>query len=197
MEPGGLTLQREIGLLVRRQSSLHKLLLPVMKKSREFIFTWRQEPGGRMLTQGWREAEQTLPGAGGIPPATLWGPPPGPRPLRTITVTAGRSAAVGGRGTASQVSGREGDTACRPTTQQGAVRPLWGRRCDRQRHPGTGREVSVSPSHPSSLHAWHAPAQARTPSSASLSSRSVTASELSPSPPAQTPPLWAARPLMT
>ena len=182
MEPGGLTLQREIGLLVRRQSSLHKLLLPVMKKSREFIFTWRQEPGGRMLTQGWREAEQTLPGAGGIPPDTLWGPPPGPCPLRAITVTAGRSVAVGGRSTASRLRGREGDTARHATTQQGAVRPLWGRRCDRQWHPGTGREVSVSPSHPSSPRAWHAPAQARTPSSASLSSRSVTASELCPLP---------------
>ena len=82
MEPGGLTLQREIGLLACRQSSLHKLLLPVMKNSREFIFTWRQESGGRMLTQGWREAEQTLLGAGGIPPGTLWGPPLGLRPLK-------------------------------------------------------------------------------------------------------------------
>lgn len=40
------------------------------------------------------------------------------------------------------------------------------------------------------------PLPGQTPS-ASLSSRSVTASKLSPSPPAQTPPLWAARPLLT
>lgn len=38
MEPRGLTLQREIGLLVLRKLSLHKLLLPVIKKSSEFIF---------------------------------------------------------------------------------------------------------------------------------------------------------------
>lgn len=52
--PGGLTLQREIGLLACRQSSLHKLLLPVMKKKQGIYVTWRQESGGRMLTQGWR-----------------------------------------------------------------------------------------------------------------------------------------------
>lgn len=73
MEPRGLTLLREIGLLVLRQLSLHKLLLPVIKKGSEFTFMGRQEPGWRMLSKGWGEGAspwplcESLPGAG---PAT-------------------------------------------------------------------------------------------------------------------------------
>ena len=78
---------------------------------------WRREPGGRMQTQGRREAEQTLPGAGGVPPPLCEAHRPArtfSRPQDSITVTAGRSAAVGGRGTASRVRGREGDTVHNP-----------------------------------------------------------------------------------
>lgn len=201
MEPRGLTLPRKIGLLACRQLSSHKLLLPLMKKSREFIFMWRREPGGRMQTQGRREAEQTLPGAGGVPPPLcearrLARAFSGPRD--SITVTAGRSAACRGQMHRIPSEGQRRRHSPQPTTQQGAGRPPRGRCCDCQRRPGTGgRGVSVSPSHPSRLRAWRSLAQPRTPSSAPLSSRSLTASKLSPSPPAQTLPLWAARPRLT
>ena len=105
-----------------------------------------------MQTQGRRGAEQTLPGAGGVPPPLCEAHRPArtfSRPQDSITVTAGRSAACWEQRHRIPSEGQRRRHSPQPTTQQGAGRPPRGRCCDCQRRPGTGgRQVSVSPATP-------------------------------------------------
>lgn len=163
-----------------------------MKKSRNLYLRGARSRGWRMLTQAGGRLSRPSWGQGASPLALCGAHRLGLRPLKARRLhhcdRAGGRLPVGAEAPHSK-SDRKKTQPTAPTTQQGAVRPLQGRRCPGRR--GSEHVTQATPA--ASVPGAPLPRQM----TSSLSSRSVTASKLSPSPPAQTLPLWAARPLLT